>query len=295
MNTAKKGLGKGLGALLSDANTDVTGKNVVPLNSISEILISEIEANPFQPREKFEEDSLETLVESIKIHGVIQPVTVRKVGYGKYQLISGERRTRAAIRAELKTIPAYVRLADDQGMLEMSLIENLHRDDLNPIEVALSYKRLIDECSLTQEEVANRITVNRSTVTNFLRILKLPDEIQLALRDKVITVGHAKMIVGLEDEEMQLKLFNQIIQNSLSVRDVEEEVKKIKESDASSKNVKQKKTIVAQFKEWEEKFSGLISSKVRIKTKNGGKGELIIPFRNEEELKKIAAMLENEN
>lgn len=294
MNTVKKGLGKGLGALLSDVSTDVTGKNVVPLNAISEIPINEIEANPFQPREKFEEESLDQLVESIKIHGIIQPVTVRKVGYGKYQLISGERRTRAAIRAELKTIPAYVRIADDQGMLEMSLIENLHRDDLNPIEVALSYKRLIEECNLTQEDVANRISINRSTVTNFLRILKLPDEIQLALRDKILTVGHAKMIVGLEDETMQMKMFRHILDNNLSVRSVEEEVKKIKENIASPKKVRQKKILTTQLKEWEEKFAGLTQSKVRIKTKTNGKGELIIPFRNEDDLRKIAGMLGDE-
>ena len=292
MNTGKKGLGKGLGALLTDANTDVTGKNAVPLNNTAEIPINEIEANPFQPRERFEEESLDALVESIRIHGVIQPVTVRKVGYGKYQLISGERRTRAAIRAELKTIPAYVRLSDDQGMLELSLIENIHRDDLNPIEVAISYKRLLDECNMRQEDVAKRIGVNRSTVTNFIRILKLPDEIQLALRDKTLTVGHAKMIVGIEDELLQMKMFHQIIQNNLSVRDVEGQVKKIKGNGGIDKMPNLKKTDSTNFKTWEEKFSGLYKSKVKIKAKNNGKGELIIPFRNEEELEKIASLFE---
>ncbi|MFC2114275.1 ParB/RepB/Spo0J family partition protein [Bacteroidota bacterium] len=293
MSAKRQALGKGLNALLADSNTDITGRNPVPLNNVAEIPINEIEANPFQPREAFRDEELEELVDSIKIHGIIQPVTVRKIGRGKYQLIAGERRTRAAIRAGLTHIPAYVRVADDQGMLEMSLIENIHRENLNAIEIAISYKRLIEECTLTQEEVANRIGKNRTTVTNFLRLLKLPDEIQLALRDNLISMGHARSLITIEDKENQLSILALILKEELSVREVEEIVKNgregMKSKAGSTVNLPAQKKQTLAFQELENRFSKLVKGKVRIKAKSKGKGEIIIPFNTEKELEEIAS------
>jgi ParB family chromosome partitioning protein len=295
MSAKRQALGKGLNALLADSNTDVTGRNPVPLNNVAEIPINEIEANPFQPRETFRDEELEELVESIKVHGIIQPVTVRKVGRGKYQLISGERRTRAAIRAGLTMIPAYVRVADDQGMLEMSLIENIHRENLNAIEIAISYKRLLEECKLKQEEVAQRIGKNRTTVTNYLRLLKLPDEIQLALRDTQISMGHARSLITIEDKEVQLNLLDIILKEDLSVREVEELVKQGKE-EISERNEKENpqgkgKETKPDYSVWEKSFSEIYMTNVKIRSKKQGKGELVIPFASEEELKRIAELL----
>jgi ParB family chromosome partitioning protein len=291
--TKRKALGKGLNALLSDASTDITSKKPVPLNNVTEIPINEIEANPFQPREDFTEGELEELVDSIKIHGIIQPVTLRKVGYGKYQLISGERRTRAAIRAGLEKIPAYVRVANDQSMLEMALIENIHREDLNPIEIAISYKRLIEECKLVQEDVAKRIGKNRTTVTNYLRLLKLPNEIQLALRKNKISMGHARAIINIENPEKQLELLLKTIEENLSVREIESMAKDAKPSRNSiSKTARNKEVAKKDYSAFEEKFSDIYQMPVKIKPKRGKKGELVIPFNSEEDLHKILGILE---
>ncbi|MEA3495763.1 MAG: ParB/RepB/Spo0J family partition protein [Bacteroidota bacterium] len=290
MAAKRQALGKGLNALLTDSSTDITGRNTVPLKNISEIAINDIEANPFQPREKFEEEKLDELVESIKIHGIIQPVTVRKIGYGKYQLISGERRTRASIRAGLKNIPVYVRVADDQQMLEMSLIENIHREDLNPIEIGISYKRLVDECNLKQEDLASRIGKNRSTINNFLRLLKLPDEIQIALQTKKITVGHARSLITIDDKNRQLEILKIILLEKLSVREVEEMVKGKK----TSKRPIKKKTTVKKFErfiEIENDLSKKFDTKVRIKSKQGVKGDILIHFKNKKEFEIIASLL----
>ncbi len=293
MTVKKNGLGKGLTALLQNANTDVSGKNPVALNSTAEINISDIQANPFQPRTEFDEAALDELCESIKIHGIIQPITVRKVGHGKYEIISGERRTRASIRAGLKTIPAYVRLANDQGMLEMALIENIHRENLNPVEIALSYQRLLEEVNLKQEELAERVGKNRSTVTNYLRLLKLPEEIQIALRDGQISMGHARPLIGLEDKEFALQILDDIIDKDLSVRTVEEMVKQKntlpKDKKATSAPVA---TSIANLDVWEQKFAQLWNSKVKIKVSKNGKGELSILFNNEADLVKMAERLE---
>jgi len=295
MSTIKKpALGKGLTALLSDNNTDITGgKNSPSVNSIADINISEIEANPFQPRLEFEEGALEELTESIKLHGIIQPITVRKIGKGKYELISGERRTRASIRAGLKTIPAYVRIANDQSMLEMALIENIHRENLNAIEIALSYKRLAEECKLNQEELGDRVGKNRSTVTNYLRLLKLPEEIQIALRDAQISMGHARALINIEDKEMQLEMLYEIIDHDLSVRQIEQLAKA-----RNSAPVNRRKSPEPQMKSdsigtWEKRFSDLVENRsIRIKQKNNGVGEIIIPFKSEEELAQLADFLE---
>lgn len=292
MTVKKGGLGKGLTALLQNANTDVSSKNPVLLNAIAEINISDIQANPFQPRTEFDEAALDELAESIKIHGIIQPITVRKVGYGKYEIISGERRTRASIRSGLKTIPAYVRLANDQGMLEMALIENIHRENLNPVEIALSYQRLIEECNLKQEEMAVRVGKNRSTVTNYIRLLKLPEEIQIALRDGQITMGHARPLIGLEDKEFALQILDEIIDNDLSVRNVE---LMVKEKTAPPKTKKEKAVLPSPLDNldvWEHKFTKLWDRKVRLKIRKNGKGEMMISFNSVEDLKSIAERLE---
>jgi ParB family transcriptional regulator, chromosome partitioning protein len=296
MNAKRQALGKGLTALLTDASTDVTGKFTVPVNAISEILLSEIEANPFQPREDFNEDELDKLVDSIKLHGLIQPVSVRKIGYGKYQLISGERRTRAAIRAGLKTIPAFVRVADDQGMLELSLTENLLRDDLNPIEEALGYRRLIEECSLKQEEVAVRMSKDRTSITNYLRLLKLPEEIQIALKNRKITMGHARSLLGIEDPVLQLDVLKHILQDDLTVRQIEGIVKEIKSRKAQKG--KKVKTIfeLNEFHEsLAEKIADLYHTTVKFKPKDKSRGEIIISYKSEEDLKRIFAIIENQS
>ena len=296
MNAKRQALGKGLTALLTDASTDVTGKYTVPVNAISEILLTEIEANPFQPREDFNEDQLDKLVESIKLHGIIQPVSVRKIGYGKYQLISGERRTRAAIRAGLKTIPAFVRVSDDQGMLELSLTENLLRDDLNPIEEALGYRRLIEECSLKQDEVAIRIGKDRSSITNYLRLLKLPEEIQIALKNRKITMGHARSLLGIEDPGLQLDVLRHILQDDLTVRQIEGIVKDIKIKKAKKGRKIKDPFVMNEFHEsLAEKISDLFHATVTLKPKDKSRGEIIISYKSEDDLKRIYTIIENQS
>lgn len=228
----KSALGRGLGALISDIDNLNLNGSAVPYTestpaSISEIPMDSIEANPFQPRSSFDIDLLNELSESIKTLGLIQPITVRLTESGKYQIISGERRFRAAIIAGLTQIPAYIRKADDQGMLEMAIVENIQRENLDSIEVALSFQRLIEECSLTQEEMAERVGKKRATVTNYLRLLKLPAEIQLAIRAKKITMGHARALLSVDSANKQLKLCNAIIEQDLSVRQIEEKVRKL--------------------------------------------------------------------
>lgn len=206
----------------TDITTKVQGENAPVANSVSVIQISQIETNPFQPRTHFEEVALQELANSIKQHGIIQPLTVRKLGYDKYQLISGERRYRASQIAGLKEVPVYIRVANDQSVLEMALVENIQREDLDAIEISLSYKRLIEECNLTQEQLADKVAKQRSTVTNYLRLLKLPAQIQLGIRDGLISMGHARALINIEQASTQLDIYQQIIDNELSVRVTEE-------------------------------------------------------------------------
>jgi ParB family chromosome partitioning protein len=236
----RNALGKGLSALLESNSTDITTYKSQAVGSVTRINIADIEANPFQPRTQFDPQLLNELADSIRIHGVIQPITVRKMGYDKYQIISGERRTRASILAGLTEIPAYIRIANDQEMLEMALIENIQRKDLNAIEVAWSYKRLMDECSLKMEELGERVGKDRSTVNNYLRLLKLPEPIQAALRDEQLSMGHARAIIALDDANRQLALYHQITTQDLSVRAIEQLVKTEKSagSSASAKSAK---------------------------------------------------------
>src|SRR4051812_7980005 len=239
----KKALGRGLSALLSDNSTDDRLETDVPVGTvvshatstapaaatsgIQEIPIEEIEVNPFQPRTHFDQEALHELSESIKVHGIIQPITVRRLTANQYQLISGERRFQASKLAGLKAIPAYIRLADDQQMLEMALIENIQRENLNAIEISLSYQRLITECSLKQDELGERVGKNRATVTNYLRLLKLPPDIQIAVRDTKISMGHARAIINVENPEQQLYIFKKAVSEDLSVRKVEELVREL--------------------------------------------------------------------
>lgn len=287
----KSALGRGIGALLENAKTDITTKsieNAPVVGTIAMIPVNQIEANPFQPRTDFEETALQELVDSIKEHGIIQPVTVRKLGFDKYQLISGERRFRSSQLVGLKEIPAYVRIANDQAMLEMALVENIQRQDLNPIEVALSYKRLIDECNLTQEQLADKIAKQRSTITNFLRLLKLPAEIQLGLRDKTISMGHARALITIEDKDLQLALFAKTIEENLSVRDIEELAKYGKvHTKVKAKLKKQKAPLSLSDKKIQEKLEVLFNNKVSFNRNQSGAGNVMLKFRNEEELQQL--------
>jgi ParB family chromosome partitioning protein len=287
---SKKVLGRGLSALLENADTDVTSFEPKALHSIAEIPISQIIANPFQPRTDFDEEALNELSESIKIHGIIQPITVRKIGYEKYELISGERRTRASISAGLSKIPAYIRLANDQQMLEMALIENIQRENLNSIEVALSYKRLLDECGLKQEELGDRVGKKRSTVNNYLRLLKLPDEIQLAIKQGDLMMGHARALVNVENTELQLSIFKAAVNGSLSVRQVEDLVRNEKEalteSGTHSKAAAKYFDFTAYIKDKtsiEKKFN----TDIRFKSRSNDNGTIIISFSSKEQLEDI--------
>jgi ParB family chromosome partitioning protein len=297
--TKKGGLGRGLAALLENSDTDITSTENKPVGSVSEIDISQIEANPFQPRNDFDRQALDELAESIKVHGVIQPITVRKMGFDKFQIISGERRTRASIQAGLTKIPAYIRLANDQEMLEMALIENIQRQDLNAIEVALSYKRLIDECTLTQEQVADRVGKERSTVANYLRLLRLPDEIQAAIRDGALSMGHARAIISIDDEDQQMFIFNQIKEGSLSVRRAEELVRTHKGNEPNTKLVVPKRIknsdglMLNDYTIHQKTLSSQYSSKVTLKANDEGRGSLQFHFDNLQELQRLIDMLEN--
>jgi ParB family transcriptional regulator, chromosome partitioning protein len=288
------GLGRGLGALLKNADTDITVSDEYrAVGGVQFVYINQIEANPFQPRTEFEQKALNELSESIKIHGLIQPVTVRKMGYDKYQLISGERRTRASILAGLEKIPAYVRIANDQEMLEMALIENIQRENLNAIEVALSYKRLLDECQLKQEELGERVGKDRSTVSNYLRLLRLPDEIQLGIQSNKISMGHAKAILTVEDTDEQINLYRRILNDNLSVRGAEELAKQSK-TNKSEPNSKPKPSfnVNDSLLLKVENLNSLLDSKISIKSK-GNKGEIVIPFKHQEDLERILNALSN--
>lgn len=285
---SKKVLGRGLRALLENADTDITSIEPKALHSIAEIQINQIIANPFQPRIEFDEDALNELAESIKVHGIIQPITVRKVGYEKYEIISGERRTRASILAQRSHIPAYIRLADDQQMLEMALIENIQRENLNAIEVALSYQRLLEECGLKQEELGERVGKKRSTVNNYLRLLKLPDEIQLAIKEGLIMMGHARALVNVKDPKRQLDIFKSVINSSLSVRQVEEMVKDERENLGGTYTKSADRFFdFTDFLPQREKLSKQLNTSIKFKSRSNNNGSIIINFSSKEELEAI--------
>lgn len=286
---SKQALGKGLSALLQNADTDITGIEPKALHSIASIKISQIIANPFQPRTEFDDEALSELSESIKVHGIIQPITVRKIGYEKYEIISGERRTRASILAGLDQIPAYIRLADDQQMLEMALIENIQRENLNAIEISLSYKRLLDECGLKQEELGERVGKKRSTVNNYLRLLRLPDEIQLAIKDGSLLMGHARALVNIEDEDTQMRIFNATVQGNLSVRQVEELVRNEREGNTPS----EKRSSTSRYFDFTDyvgqknELAKKLQTDIRFKSRSNDNGTIIISFSSKEQLEDI--------
>ncbi|MBS1555825.1 MAG: ParB/RepB/Spo0J family partition protein [Bacteroidota bacterium] len=294
----KVALGRGLSALLSDTpseeklEVEVAAPNALSegTSGINEIPVAEIETNPFQPRQYFDEEALNELAESIKVHGIIQPITVRRLARHQYQLISGERRFQASKRAGLQMIPAYVRTADDQQMLEMALIENIQRENLNPVEIALSYQRLISECNLKQEELGERVGKNRSTVTNYLRLLKLPPDIQIALRDNKLSMGHARAIINVENPDSQLYIFKKTLQEDLSVRKVEELARDVMAGHKES--AKQKETTAAskEITQLQGKLSSHFGTKVSVKS-DGKKGDIRIPFLSIEDLNRILEIL----
>ena len=290
----KKGLGRGLSALLGDTSDSGKFDEALPANSpINEIPLSEIEVNPFQPRQQFDKEALNELASSIKVHGIIQPITVRQLSKNQYQLISGERRFQASKLAGLKAIPAYIRSADDQQMLEMSLIENIQRENLNPIEIALSYQRLISECNLKQEELGDRVGKNRSTVTNFLRLLKLPPDIQIALRDQKLSMGHARAIINIENPDTQLFIFKKTLKEDLSVRKVEELARQViggskeKEGTKSPQSPTVKNSEVSRL---QSTLSSHFGTKVNVKS-DGKRGEIRIPFLSVQDLNRILDLL----
>ena len=298
----KQALGRGLGALLSDASTDVTSTLGVAqassavVGNIAMLKISKIKANPFNPRIEFDKEGLTELASSIKELGIIQPLTVRKLGNDKYQIISGERRYRASQVAGLTEVPAYIRIANDQAMLEMALVENIQRRDLNPMEIAFSYKRLVDECDLTQEELADRVGKKRSSTANYLRLLNLPAEIQNALKEETISFGHARTLIALDDEEVQSYIFDMIVTEKLSVRKVEELVKETKEAQKATpeKKSKAKKEEALSFSQqkFKDDLVSLLNSKVKVKPSNNGGGNLVIPFKSEKDLERIMKIID---
>jgi ParB family chromosome partitioning protein len=290
----KQALGRGLSALLENVRTDITtstvGDNAPVVGTIASIPVSFISVNPFQPRTHFEETAIQELSDSIKQHGIIQPLTVRKMGYDQYQLISGERRFRAAQMAGLKEVPAYIRIANDQDMLEMALVENIQREDLDAIEVALSYKRLLEECNLTQDALSEKVSKQRSTITNYLRLLKLPAEIQLSIRGRQISMGHARAVIGVENKDKQLEIFYRIIQEGLSVRQVEDlargEMKSIPAT-KSKRKVKGPRELTEDDKKILSDLQNQLSTPVSMRRNTKGGGLITFTFSNETELERI--------
>tara|TARA_R110000868_G_scaffold88088_3_gene245741 strand:+ start:6016 stop:6927 length:912 start_codon:yes stop_codon:yes gene_type:complete len=297
--TKKQALGRGLSALLKDPSNDIQSvqdKNADKvIGNIVELDIDSIDVNPFQPRTNFNEETLRELASSIKELGVIQPITVRKSGFNKYQLVSGERRFRASKLIGLETIPSYIRIANDQESLEMALVENIQRQDLDPIEIALSYQRLIDEINLTQEQMSERVGKKRSTIANYLRLLKLDPIIQTGMRDAFISMGHGRAIITIEDQTVQLDIYEKILSSKLSVRETEELVRNLN----SSKEVlvTAKKEIVTETPEYIKKgvkeFSEYFGHKIDVTVSKNGKGKITIPFHSEEDFNRLKKLVKS--
>lgn len=290
----KEALGKGIRSLLQNIDTDlkqtsgVLGDKVVAAaTGIERIPLDQIEVNPKQPRRDFDEQSLQELSHSIKLHDVIQPITIARISVKKYQLIAGERRLRASRMAGLKDIPAYIRQANDQELLELALMENLQRENLNAIEIGLSYKRLMEECTLTQEQVADRMGKERSTVTNYIRLLKLPPDIQVAVRNGQLSMGHARALSGVENIEKQLYIFNEVVQNGLSVRQIEELVRKTHHIEKGNVKKPVKSSLPPAYKKIEDNLASHFSTKVKLDRGKNGNGSIVIEFYSDEELDSI--------
>ena len=287
-------LGRGLDAILQSPETDITSKDIsgsYVAGAIAELDISKIETNPFQPRTDFDQMMLREMANSIKAQGIIQPITVRKIGVDKFQLISGERRLRASRMVNLKRIPAFLRIANDEQMLELALIENIHRKDLNAIEIAISYQRLIEECNLTQEKLSEKLGKNRSTITNIIRLLKLEPEVQIALRDNLISMGHARALVTIEDEPQQVNILKRIIRESLNVRQVEELVRRINSKPEHVPDKPKRVHLPEKYRETTDSLSRKFGAKVSLRRNNKGKGSIVINFNDDEELDNIISLI----
>lgn len=284
----RNALGRGLGSLISMDDVPARGSSL-----INEISLESITPNPSQPRTSFDEDALNELAVSIREIGIIQPLSLRKIGSDQYQIIAGERRYRAAIKAGLTTVPAYIRTANDTELTEMALIENIQREDLNAIEIALTFKKLIDQYNLTQERLSERIGKKRATIANFLRLLRLPAEVQLGLRDKRLDMGHARALLSIENPKMQLKLYNEILRQGLSVRRVEELAKVYQLSESTPKTNKTKLGSNRDFESLRKHLSTTFNTPVQFACDNSGKGKITFPFKNQDELAKLITIFDS--
>ena len=293
--TKKQALGRGLSALLKDPSNDINSvkdKNAdTIIGNIVELDIEAIELNPFQPRTNFNEETLRELASSIRELGVIQPITVRKLEFNKFQLVSGERRYRASKLIGLTSIPAYIRIANDQESLEMALVENIQRQDLDPIEIALSYQRLIDEIKLTQEQMSERVGKKRSTIANYLRLLKLDPIIQTGMRDGFISMGHGRAIINIENQSIQLDIYEKIITDKLSVRATEQLVKNFHNTNTVSPSKKEE--LPKYIKKGVKEFSEYFGHKINVKVTKNGKGQITIPFHSEEDFNRIKKLVQS--
>ncbi|CCZ80547.1 chromosome partitioning protein ParB [Odoribacter laneus] len=289
----RSALGRGLGALITDAAEDPKQRPEA-VAAIQELRLEDIRPNPFQPRTEFDEEALNELAASIKSIGIVQPITVRAIEEGKYEIIAGERRFRASKIAGAETIPAYIRKTEDESLLELALIENIQREDLNAIEVAISYQRLLDECKLTQDGLSERVGKKRTTITNYLRLLKLPAPIQLAIRDKKISMGHARAIIGIEDPETQFMIFEQILKYDFSVRKVEEIVRELAnpKTEGEERTLSRKKTEIGDYIALQKHLAQRFNTKVELKRNETGKGKIVISFKSDDELEKIIGLLD---
>lgn len=295
MNPKKKALGRGLSAILESPETDITSQDIsgnFVAGAIASLPINQIEANPFQPRTEFDDEALNELAESIKEQGIIQPLTVRKMGYDKYQLIAGERRLKASKIAGLTAVPCYIRIANDQQMLEMALVENIQRENLNAIEIGISYQRLIEECNFTQEALSQRVGKNRSTITNYIRLLKLPAEVQVAIRDNKISMGHARALINIDDEETQLTILHNIIGKDLSVREVEEIARNLNKQPSVQKE-KTSRPLSSSLENLRSSLSDRLAANVNVSLGAKGKGNITINFSSQKQLELILSDLLN--
>ena len=294
MQGKKKALGRGLSAILESPETDITSRDIsgdYVVGAVADVMIDRIEPNPFQPRTQFNDAELAELALSIQKQGIIQPITIRKIGYDKYQLITGERRLKAAKIAGLTEIPAYIRIANDEQMLEMALVENIQREDLNPLEIAISFRRLMEECDLKQEDLSKKIGKDRSTISNYIRLLTLPTEIQFAIRDKKISMGHARALITIGDVNTQLIILHRILENRLSVREVEEIVRTLS-SEKPSPPQKFTMDLPIKFQHAREILNKKLNARVDLKVNSRGNGTIIISFNSDEDFNRILSKIE---
>ena len=291
MKEKRRALGRGLDAILENPDTITLSKNrsgQFVIGNVTNIPIGNIASNPFQPRDSMEETSLSELTESIKALGIIQPLTVRSLGYDKYQLIAGERRLLAAKKAGMQEVPAFIRIANDQEMLEMALVENIQRKDLNPIQIAIGFQRLTEECNHTQEQLSQRIGKNRTTISNYIRLLKLPPEIQVAIRNETITMGHARALINIDHVDHQLNMLRMILERNLSVREVEDLVRNLR-APLTPKTLKTRSPLPQKLQDIQRSISARLSVKVDIQRNTKGKGSIVISFDSDDELDRIVS------